>query len=169
MLHATSSTSAPRWLAGLTALVVWMAAAAVVAYWTLQFAGVSGPASLAPMVARPTAAEPAAADVQKALGEAAGATVVAETDAGARFGLSGVVAWHAGQGAALISVDAQAPKAFKVGQTVAEGLLLQSLTPRQARLAATLQGPTLITLEMPALAFAKPDPPTVDKEAAAKP
>jgi general secretion pathway protein C len=52
----------------------------------------------------------------------------------------------------LITVDAQTPKAFKVGQSVADGLLLQSLGPRQARLAASVDGPALMTLDMPALA-----------------
>jgi general secretion pathway protein C len=73
-------------------------------------------------------------------------------NAHALFVLSGVVALNSGQGAALIAVDAQAPKAFKVGQTVAEGWVLQSLGPRQAHLAASVDGPALITLDMPALA-----------------
>ena len=59
---------------------------------------------------------------------------------------------NSGQGAALIAVDAQAPKALKVGQTVAEGWVLQSLGPRHARLAASVDGPALMTLDMPALA-----------------
>ena len=151
MLRTLSSTLTSRWLAGFSTLVVWAAAAAVVAYWALQFAGVSGPASQAPTVARSSAAEPTVADVQKALG-AASAPTTAPTDAPSRFVLSGVVALNSGQGAALIAVDGQAPKAFKVGQSVADGLLLQSLGPRQARLAASVDGPALMTLEMPALA-----------------
>ena len=149
MLRTLSSTLTTRWLAGISTLVVWAAAAAVVDYWALQFAGVSGPASQAATVARSSAAEPTVADVQKALGaDSAPAAVV---NANARFVLSGVVALSSGQGAALISVDAQGPKAFKVGQAVTDGLLLQSLGPRQARLAATRDGPTLNTLDMPAL------------------
>ena len=140
-----------RWLAAVSTLLVWAAAAAVVAYWALQFAGVSGPASSAPTVARSALTEPAVSDVQKALG-AASSAVVAQADAPSRWVLSGVVALHSGQGAALIAVDGQVPKAFKVGQTVAEGWVLQSLAPRQARLGASREGPTLTTLEMPALA-----------------
>ena len=151
MLRTLSSTLTTRWLAGFSTLVVWAAAAAVAAYWALQFAGVSGPVSQAATVARSAAAEPAVADVQKALG-AASASTAAPTDASSRFVLSGVVALNSGQGAALIAVDAQAPKAFKVGQTVAEGWILQSLGPRQARLAASVDGPALMTLDMPALA-----------------
>ncbi len=151
MLHNISTSPASRWLASLSTLVIWTAAAAGVAYWTLQFAGVSGPASQAATVARSPSAEPAASDVQKALGVATAPTVVATADASGRFVLSGVVAWSSGQGAALIAVDGQAPKAFKVGQAVADGLVLQSLQARQARLAVSADGPALITLDMPAL------------------
>jgi general secretion pathway protein C len=151
-LPSTRSANASRWLAALSTLVVWAAAAAVVAYWVLQFAGVSGRASQAPTVSRAMSAEPALANVQKALGATSGPAVVATADASARFALSGVVALSSGQGAALIAVDGQSPKAFKVGQTVAEGLVLQSLGPRQARVGASLNGPALFALDMPALA-----------------
>ena len=97
-------------------------------------------------------AQPALAAVQKALGAASGAALEAKPETGSRFVILGVAALHSGQGAALIAVDGQAPKAFKVGQVVAEGWLLQSLGPRQARLAATLDSPAVITLDMPALA-----------------
>ena len=152
MLRNLTSTFASRWLASLSTLAVWTAAAAVVAYWVLQFAGVSGVASQAATVARSTTAEPDLADVQKALGAASASQTPATMDVNARLVLSGVVALNSGQGAALIAMDGQAPKAFKVGQTVVDGLLLQSLGPRQARLAATIDGPAISSLNMPALA-----------------
>jgi len=151
MWRLLSSILTSRWLTGLSTLLIWTAAAAVLAYWVLQFAGVSGPASQAGTLARSAAVEPALADVQKALGSVAATPSADISDANARCVLSGVVALNSGQGAALIAVDGQPPKAFKVGQTVVEGLLLQSLAPRQARLAATLDGPTLSRLDMPAL------------------
>ena len=86
------------------------------------------------------------------LGAVSSAAVVATPDAGSRFALSGVVALHSGQGAALIAVDGQAPKAFKVGQVVADGWVLQSLEPRQARLGAARDSHARITLDMPAIA-----------------
>ena len=151
MLQTLSTPSSARWSVRLATLVLWTAAAAVVAFWVLKFAGLSGQASQAPTVARSTPAELSASDVQKALGAVSNAAVVATPDAGSRFALSGVVAVHSGQGAALIAVDGQAPKAFKVGQTVVEGLVLQSLGARQARLAGTLDGPSVLTLDMPKL------------------
>ncbi len=152
MLQTFSTPSSARWSVRLSTLVLWTAAAAVVAFWVLKFAGLSGQAPQAPTVARSTPAEPSASDVQKALGAVSNAAVVATPDAGSRFALSGVVALHSGQGAALIAVDGQAPKAFKVGQVVADGWVLQSLEPRQARLGAARDSHARITLDMPAIA-----------------
>jgi general secretion pathway protein C len=139
-----------RWVPALATLCLWAAAAAGVAYWTLMFAGVSGPASSAPTAARSAGQEPSSSHVQKALGVAAVAPI-AVVDAGSRFALSGVVAGGSGRGSALIGLDGQAPKAFKVGQTVSEGLVLHSLGTRQARLAESMQGPVTLTLDMPPL------------------
>ena len=52
--------------------------------------------------------------------------------------------------AALIAVDGQPAKPFRVGAVVDEGLVLQSLHPRQARLGASVDGPATLTLDMPA-------------------
>ena len=68
-----------------------------------------------------------------------------------RFALIGVLAGRSsGGGAALIAVDGQPAKPFRVGAAVDEGLLLQSLDPRQARLGASMDGPATLTLDMPA-------------------
>lgn len=153
MLQTFPSSLASRWAPALTTFSVWTLAAAVVAYWVLQFAGASAPASNAPSVVRLSQAEPALSDVQKALGAvtAAPAEAADVADVSARFVLSGVVASGWGQGSALIAVDGQPPKAFKVGQTLADGVVLKSLSARQARLAATAQGPVTGTLDMPPL------------------
>ena len=152
MLHFPPSSMIARWLPALTTLVIWALAAAVVAYWVLQFAGVSGPPTQAPTASRLTLAEPAQNHLQRALGSVSAAPEVAlAADAGTRFVLSGVVASGSGRGSALIAVDGQAPKAFKAGQAVAEGVVLHSLAPRQARLSATAQGPVTLTLDMPPL------------------
>ena len=68
-----------------------------------------------------------------------------------RFALIGVLAGRSsGGGAALIAVDGQPAKPFRVGAVVDEGLVLQSLDPRQARLGASVDGPATLTLDMPA-------------------
>jgi general secretion pathway protein C len=48
--------------------------------------------------------------------------------------LLGVIASASGQGSALIAIDGQPPRAFRMGQIVQDGWQLQSLTPKQARL-----------------------------------
>jgi general secretion pathway protein C len=153
MLRAFPFSLASRWFPALTTFFVWTMAAVVAAYWVLQSVGGSAPASTAPSVVRLSLVEPVLSDVQKALGAApADAADIANVeDASTRFVLSGVVASGSGQGSALIAVDGQPPKAFKVGQTVVDGVVLKSLSARQARMAATLQGPVTATLMMPPL------------------
>ena len=125
-------------------------AAASVAYWGLRLS--------APVVALPEAAvavAPPAPDVQamaRLLGAgpvAAPATAPAPS-ASSRFALVGVLAGRdSGGGAALIALDGQPPKPYRVGAQVDAGLVLQSLGPGQARLGATLHGPAALTLEIP--------------------
>ncbi len=66
-----------------------------------------------------------------------------------RFQLWGVIAGASGQGSALIAVDGQPPRAFRVGQTVTDGVVLQSLGQKQAKLGASAQGVALFSLSLP--------------------
>lgn len=127
-------------------------AAASVAYWGLRLS--------APVVALPEAAvavAPPAPDVQ-AMARLLGAEPVLAVatpaapapSASSRFALVGVLAGRdSGGGAALIALDGQPPKPYRVGAQVDAGLVLQSLGPGQARLGATLHGPAALTLEIP--------------------
>ena len=65
--------------------------------------------------------------------------------------LVGVLADRQSGGAALISVDGKAAKPYRVGATVDANLMLQSVTGRRAVLAASLEGPAQMTLDMPPL------------------
>jgi general secretion pathway protein C len=67
-----------------------------------------------------------------------------------RWQLLGVIADASGQGSALIALDGQAPKAYRVGQSVGEGLVLQSLGPKRAQLGATVNGAGQRELQLPA-------------------
>jgi len=130
-------------------LVVWALAGASFVYWGLRLAGGSGPAPAAPVMAAP----PPQVDTQavaRLLG-AVDAAPMAQASAASRFVLVGVLAGSPGGGAALIGVDGKPPQPFRVGSAVEEGLVLQSAVARQARLAATRDGPTVITLDMPPL------------------
>ena len=130
---------------GLSALGVWAATAAGVVYWgfllnappALPIMGLSSP---------PVLQGQSTPAVVKALG---GATAAAQAPApiSTQYKLLGVIASGTGQGSALIAVDGQPPKAFRVGQDVNDGLKLVSLTPRQARLQSSGQA---LVLDLPA-------------------
>jgi len=66
-----------------------------------------------------------------------------------RFQLQGVLAGNASQGAALIAVDGKPAKPYRVGATVAEGWVLQAVQGRRVSLGATLDGPQMLSLELP--------------------
>ncbi|MGZ5269258.1 MAG: type II secretion system protein N [Ramlibacter sp.] len=132
----------------MTALL-WAAAAASAVYWGLRLAG---PSSAAPVVAagarQPVAADPVA--VARLLGQSQGsAPVAAAPSLASRFNLVGVVADRSERGAALIAVDGRPAKPFRVGNAVDEGLVLQSVQARRAVLAASADGPAVVTLELP--------------------
>ena len=56
---------------------------------------------------------------------------------------------QSGGGAALIAIDGQPAKPFRVGATVDAGLVLQSLGQGQVQLGASRDGPAALTLQIP--------------------
>lgn len=105
-------------------------------------------ASLAP-VAAPEPVQIDAAAIAKALG-AVQVAAVASPAAPARYALQGVLAGRdSGGGAAVIAVGDQPAKPFKVGAKVEDGLLLQSLSAREAHLGPQMNGPATMTLRLP--------------------
>jgi general secretion pathway protein C len=128
-------------------------------FWGLRLASPSG--AVAPPAAAKapqTAADPAA--VAQLLGAVSSQPVAAATpDAASRFELLGVVADADQQGAALIAVDGKPAKPFKVGATVAEGYVLQSVDTRAASLGASVDAPPAFTLRLPTRPLAIPSPP----------
>ena len=128
-------------LNALTALI-WCIAAVGLVFWTLKFPldselrlsltiptpnGGSGPAAdAAVQAARAWGVQSALPEVSVALSS--------------RFQLLGVIASASGRGSALISVDGQPPKAFRVGQTLTDGVTLISLSAKQANLGPAAAG-----------------------------
>lgn len=94
----------------------------------------------------------------QAMAKALGATAAAPAAAAPvvnRYVLTGVLAGHAsGAGAAVIAVGSSPAKAFKVGDALEEGVLLQSLSTREARLGNSMAGPATAVLELPKPAIA---------------
>ena len=137
------------WGVRLGTLAIWALAAASAAYWGLRLT------ARPPGMPAPTAAPaPVAADMQ-AMARLLGAVTAQTPQAAAapvssRFALVGVLAGQqGGSGAALIAVDGKPAKPYRVGATVDAGLVLQSLSPRQARLGAGQDSAATVTLEMP--------------------
>lgn len=134
-------------------MLVWAAAAASAAYWGLKLSSSSGPGVVAPLATRQGATgDPMA--VARLLGHNPSATPAAgpapaAAPAGSRFALLGVVAGRSQQGAALIAVDGRPARPYRVGSRVDEGLVLQSVQSRRAVLAASMDGPAVVTLELP--------------------
>jgi general secretion pathway protein C len=144
------------WLLPLLTTCIWCLAAASAGYWALRFPW--GAATLAvPALQDPRqgqAQSPDVAALQRAFGAAPLGQTAPDVQVAmvSRFQLLGVVAGASGQGSALIATDGQPPKAYAPGQTVSEGVVLQSVGHLQARLGGGhAQGTASFTLTMPAL------------------
>lgn len=139
------------WPARITAFLVAAACAASAAYWVLRWQ---------PADAQQRAAAPAQAEVSVAaldsrqlalrLGGKAEASAPTASTSNASLQLIGVVAAGNGEGSAVIVVDGKPAKSFRVGSQVTENLILQSVQPRKAELAANASAPSQLTIELPA-------------------
>lgn len=136
---------APVWVAGL----LWLAAGLSTGYWMLLAAGRS---PITPLnVAASSTTEVDAASVARVLGALpdVAQAPIAPVVASVQYSLSGVVASSAPDGAALIAVNGQPPRPYRVGASLEGGLVLQSVSRRGARLGASLNGPATIELSLP--------------------
>ena len=142
------------WGPRLAAFVLAALAAGSAVYWGLKWPGQGNDS---PAVSLPVVEAPAI-DPQ-ALARALGGGLVAQAtpaapvvvNAASRLALLGVVATNRRGGTALIAVDGKPARPYRVGATVEDGLVLQSVGPRRALLAASMDGPATLTLELPLL------------------
>jgi general secretion pathway protein C len=152
MLQTMPSPKSAKFWPGAGAALLGCAAAASAVFWVLNFP--SGSAVQGVPVVHSAGQATAASALQpsvylaRAWGVQAPAPEVSIAQS-SRFQLWGVVAGASGQGSALIAVDGQPPRAFRVGQTVTEGVVLQGLSPKQAQLGASAQGAALFSLSLP--------------------
>ena len=144
------STVSPTWWARGLTLALCALATASATYWVLR--SLDGGAPDAAQVARvddDAAQDPMA--MARALGGGEVATPAAQPALSSRFALLGVLANQGSGGAALISVDGQPAKPYRIGASVEGQLVLKSVSPRQAQLAASVEAPALVRLDMPPL------------------
>ncbi|CAN1550998.1 general secretion pathway protein C [Limnohabitans sp. B9-3] len=150
---AVSSLSFARgvsntWLLKALTAAVWAGVAFSAVSWSLRWTA-GGQASGAAMAAPQALADVDTTAAARSLGampvQAAAAPTVAS-----RFQLIGVLDGGPNAGAALIAVDGKPAKPFRVGATVADGLVLQGTEAKRVSLGAGSQGPSLLMLDLPA-------------------
>ena len=146
----------PRWSAAFVTALVWALAAASIVFWGLRL--LAPPETVPPpAVAVQPLPAPDSAAVARLLGAQAPRAAVAP-ELASRFKLLGVVKGPDGEGAALLSVDGQPPRPFRVGTEVADGYVLRALDRRAAHIGAAGKDGEALTLDLPELPLA-PNPP----------
>lgn len=139
-------------LPSLITALLWCAAAASVVFWVLQFPQEKPAWSVSevPVGGATTADIPAKeSDPGWRVWGVKGRLPEPALAASGRYQLWGVVADASGRGSALIAIDGQPPKAYRVGQALSEGVYLQSLSQRQAQIGVRPEGPSLFALTLP--------------------
>jgi general secretion pathway protein C len=137
-----------RWAVAGTTFVVWGLVAATAVYWGMKLSSAGSSAPVAPVARGAVVPDPAA--TARLLGATPAAAATAPVASlSSRFALQGVVAESDGGGAALIAVDGKPPKPYRVGAPIDESLVLKSVDARRAVLAANVQAPPAVTLELP--------------------
>jgi general secretion pathway protein C len=143
------------WPARLSTFVLAALAAASVVYWGLRWSEpISSPrANSDGFSQRPVDTGRIAQLLGASATPANGPAVIATT----QYKLLGVIAGAKGRGigSALIAIDSEPAKPYKVGDRLSDDLLLQSVTARGATLAPGMQEPASVELELPPLATIK--------------
>jgi general secretion pathway protein C len=114
--------------------LLWLAAAASMVFWVLKWPAWQPVDATVVLAATTPHSNAIQTQTGRALGHVSETQPRAEQPASTSFKLLGVIASASGQGSALIAIDGQPPRAFRMGQIVQDGWQLQSLTPKQARL-----------------------------------
>jgi general secretion pathway protein C len=145
------------WPARFAAFSLWALAALSASYWFTKVSGTSGVSTVAPALASepPVVQSDALARVfGPATAVAVGTLAVAAPDPSARLRLLGVVANRSRSGVALISVDGQPAKPYRVGSALDGGWTLQQVGTRTATLSPAASNAAAVTLELASLSGA---------------
>ncbi len=145
---ATVWRTSSRWALPAVSLLVWGAVAYQGLSWGLGWFNTSEPTRDAVAVVSMGSDAEALAALRRSLGAEAESTVVPPSLA-SRFALVGVMEGGPHAGAALMAVDGQPAKPYRVGAVVVEGVVLQSVQGRRISLGSTSDGPSTLVLELP--------------------
>lgn len=140
-------TSRP-WGLYLTTFLTAMFTAVSAVYWVLSALGVSQQRTPSPALL-PLAAAPDPQRLARALGGGVEVAAKSAPTPTTQYQLLGVVAGPVGKGYALLVVGNAPPKTFAVGASVGDGQVLQSVSPRGAKLGSSLRGEALAELSLP--------------------
>lgn len=142
------------WPSRLMAFFLWLVVAASTTYWILKIVGLTRAPTSAAVVA-PESPSATIEDLARVLGPSnAGAVIVTgigitpTVDPGAHMRLLGVVADRRHGGVALISLNGEPPRPYRVGSELDGGYKLTGVATRTATLAPTGQAAAPITLEL---------------------
>lgn len=140
------------WWPALAAGSLWLVMGLSAGFWLLRWWGAS---PVTPLPATPLPPVFASAQsVARALGEqpaVAADQAPAPMVTAARFRLLGVLAQGGAGGVALIAMDSQPPRPYVVGAVVTDGLVLQSVGRKTARLGASSALTDSFELSLPAV------------------
>lgn len=149
------TNSLNKWWARSFTLLIWALAAASAAAWGLRLTALTGAVRPPAPAAAPGEVVPDAGAVARVLGSVMVAPSAAPAvSVASRYALLGVIAARSERGAALISIDGKPPRAYRVGSMVGEageGLVLQAVESRRARLGTAQGSDASVTLELPPL------------------
>jgi len=113
---------------------IWVAAAGSVAFWVLQFPIPETNNAASVLVWAADSSQYLAGQTARALGNQAVSSDSSAAPPSQPYTLMGVISTASGQGSALIATDGQPAKAYRVGQSLGDALVLVSLSPTQAKL-----------------------------------
>ncbi len=137
-----------NWTLRLITALLWAAAACAAIYWGLRFGSTPQVSEKQTTDTAPATDLPARQnDIARFLGATPATALPTEDLIPKRFSLVGVVT-SGESGAALLTVDDAPAKPYRVGSKIGDGLVLQSVSPRQAVLAASMDGPPLQRLDL---------------------
>jgi general secretion pathway protein C len=140
---------ATAWPVRLVTFVLAAAAAASVGFWILRWPATE--TSTRPVVPQVTQANVDTAKLGQLLGAGAGKDSTTPLVTITQYQLLGVISHGGHWGSALIGIDGQPPKPYRVGDRLSDQVVLKSVMARSIVLASDMNASDGISVEMPTL------------------